>query len=100
MWYSLAYENHAQERLIMPTILEVQPDVASKIAAQARARGVSVDAYLRSLIEEKDAAESRPALSPPEKVRLLREWAADHSHNTPLLSDESVSRESIYGERG
>ena len=84
----------------MPTILEVQPDVASKIAAQARERGVSVDAYLRSLIEEKDAAESRPDLSPPEKVRLLREWAASHSLDTPLLSDEAISRESLYGERG
>ena len=84
----------------MPTILEVESDIASKITAQARARGVSVAAYLRSLIEREANAESQTALPPPEKVRLLREWAADHSRDTPLLSDESVSRESFYGERG
>ncbi len=84
----------------MLVTLEVQPDIASKITEQAQARGVSVDAYLRSLIEEKDAAESRPDLSPQEKVRLLREWTASHSLDTPLLSDEAISRESIYGERG
>ena len=27
-------------------------------------------------------------------------WAHRHSTNTPLLSDEAVSRESIYRERG
>lgn len=39
-------------------------------------------------------------LSPQEKARLWREWAASHSHDTPLLSDEAISRESIYGEHG
>lgn len=84
----------------MPTTLEVQPDVASKIAARAQARGVSVDAYLRSLIDEEPTAKSQAALSPQEKVSLLRDWAASHSLDTPLLSDEAISRESIYGERG
>lgn len=88
-------------RLTMPTILEVEPDVASKIAARARARGVSVDAYLRALIEGGEApATTGNALTPQDKVRLLREFAASHGHNTPLLSDEAISRESIYGERG
>lgn len=36
------------------------------------------------------------SLSPQEKARLWREWAASHSHDTPLLSDEAISRESIY----
>lgn len=83
----------------MPTNLEVQPDVALRITE--RARGVSVNTYLRSLIEERESAEDfRKALSPQGKVRLLREWTASHSHDTPLLSDEAISRESIYGERG
>ena len=85
----------------MSTTLEVQADVAVKITEQARARGVSVDAYLRSLIEEKEsAAEFQKVLSPPEKVQLLREWATTRSRDTPLLSDEAISCESSYGERG
>jgi hypothetical protein len=38
----------------MPSILEVQPDIAEKIATQAAERGVSVDAYLRLLVGEKE----------------------------------------------
>ena len=30
----------------------------------------------------------------------LREWIHSHPATTPLLSDEAISRESIYGERG
>lgn len=85
----------------MPTILEVEPDVAAKIEAQARARGLSVDAYLRTLIEGREAAAtSESALTPQDKAHLLREFAAGHSHDTPLLSDAAVSREGIYGEHG
>ena len=85
----------------MPSILEVQPDIAAKIAAQAAERGVSVDAYLRLLVEERqERMGSQKALSPQEKARLWREWAASHNPDTPLLSDEAISRESIYEERG
>jgi hypothetical protein len=85
----------------MATMLEVEPEVASKIQARARARGVSVDVYLRELINDKEAEPERSnGLSSQERVRLLREWASGHSANTPLLSDDAISRESIYGERG
>src|SRR5438552_7599454 len=78
---------------IMPTMLEVEPEVASKIQARARERGVSVDVYLRELIDEKRTASERSnGLSPQQRVRMLREWASGHSSNTPLLSDEAISR--------
>ena len=80
----------------MPSILEVQSDTAAKLAAQAAARGISVDAYLRFLVEEqKEKAVSQTPLSPQEKARLWREWAASHSPDTPILSDEAISRGSI-----
>ena len=85
----------------MPTMLEVEPEVASKIQARARERGVSVDLYLRELIDEKGTERERSnGLSPQERVRLLREWASGHSTSTPLLSDDAISRERIYGQRG
>ena len=85
----------------MPNILEVQPDIAAKIAAGAQAEGVTVDDYLRSLLEEKATKEeSTKALSPHERVRLLREWASSHQSTASPLSDDSISRESMYGERG
>jgi hypothetical protein len=85
----------------MLTMLEVEPELASKIQARATARGVSVDVYLRGLIDEKGTESERShGLSSQERVRLLREWASGHSTNTPLLSDDAISRESIYGARG
>jgi len=82
-------------------MLEVDPEVALKIQARARERGVSVDVYLRELIDQKGTeSEKSNGLSSQERVRLLREWASGHSTNTPLLSDDEISRESIYQERG
>jgi hypothetical protein len=43
---------------------------------------------------------SHKIASPHERAKAFREWAKSHPHNTPLLSDEAISRESIYGERG
>ena len=84
----------------MPKMLEVDPQVASKIQARARERGVSVDAYLRELIDQKETeSEGRNGLNSKERVRLLREWASGHGTNRPLLSDESICRETIYRER-
>lgn len=34
------------------------------------------------------------------KSEMWREWAADHKKGATVLSDEAISRESIYGDRG
>jgi hypothetical protein len=82
-------------------MLEVEPELASKVQARARERGISVDVYLRELIDEKgNESERRNGLSSQERVALLRQWASGHGTNTPGLSDEAISRESIYGDSG
>lgn len=40
------------------------------------------------------------ATTPQERAAAFRAWADSHPHNTPLLSDEAISREIIYSERG
>ena len=40
-------------------MLEVEPELASKTQARARERGVSVDVYLRELIDEKGTESER-----------------------------------------
>jgi hypothetical protein len=42
----------------------------------------------------------RSTLSPDERAAAFRSWAESHSHNTPVLSDEAISRETIYSDRG
>jgi Uncharacterized protein conserved in bacteria (DUF2188) len=39
-------------------------------------------------------------LSPKEKARLWREWTSSHSKDSGYLSEESISRDAIYGDRG
>ncbi len=69
----------------MSTILEVEPELASKIQERARERAVSVDVYLRELIEPKATeSENNNRLSSRERVRLLREWASGHSTKTQV----------------
>lgn len=43
---------------------------------------------------------TKPASEAEAKSRTWREWAAGHNKNGAALSDEAISRESIYGERG
>ena len=82
-------------------MLKVEPEVTSKIQVKARECGVSVDVYLRELINEKGTESERSnGLSSQEPVALLRQWASGHGTNSPVLSDEAISRESIYGDRG
>ncbi len=83
----------------MLTTLEVDPEVASRIRALARQRGVPVAVYLRDLIEHKASRlETGEELSPEERVLRLRRWAASHSPNTPLLSSDAINRGTIYCE--
>jgi len=80
--------------------IELPADFAAMIESQAEVHGLSVEAFLRLLLEERESNARRAKLSPAEKSRLWREWAASHHSDTPPLSDEAISRESIYGERG
>lgn len=56
--------------------------------------------HLNTMIER--LIESKKENSTAEdRSRAFREWVESHRGlNAPLLSDEAISRESIYGERG
>jgi hypothetical protein len=43
---------------------------------------------------------SRPAMDAEQWSEELHGWVQGHSLKTPLLSDEAISRDSIYGTRG
>lgn len=84
----------------MLTMLEVERELASTIQARARALGVSVDEYLRELVDKKETeSKTKAELSSQERVRLFREWASSHNTNTALLSDDAISRNNIYSDR-
>lgn len=67
---------------------------AGLIKSPDEALDIAVDALRRQL-----KASARP-VNAEEWMRKFRQWAHGHPTTTPLLSDEAISRESIYGERG
>jgi hypothetical protein len=81
----------------MNAILEnIKPETAERLAAQARALGVSVDEYLRSILPNEIGQAENGTLSSKERAKLWREWVENHSVSGVIADD---SRESIYSER-
>lgn len=80
----------------MTVTLNLPPQVEQAYLAEAQARGVPLDEIVREVL-----VAARPAgatdLSPEEWMRAFRAWAHSHDHdNLPVLSDEAVSRDSMY----
>jgi hypothetical protein len=78
--------------------IQVEPEVEASLLARARARGMTLDAYVRSLIEGAAAA-AEPASSPMSLAEFdaaLGELA-EGSENLPVLPPEAYTREGIYG---
>jgi hypothetical protein len=85
----------------MNLTIELSDEKAAALRAQAEARGLTVERWIEQIAEQQ--AEAQPAsiahlqkTNPKEWARRFHEWAESHDRTTPLLSDEAVSRESIY----
>ncbi len=61
-----------------------------------------MSALLKSVIAGLPPLDTGPAKTqtPAERVAAFRAYVASRDPNTPVLSDEAISRESMYGERG
>jgi hypothetical protein len=108
----------------MAILLELEPEIESRLMAQAAAQGTSVEVLLKTLVEIlvisspppsiavgtyvgalleslRLLASSSPSasltLSPQERVERFVNWTKSHSSiKAPLLSDDAINRESIY----
>ena len=96
--------------------LDLKPEIEARLIAQAIDKGVSVEQYLQSWIETNLATETNSSLtelqtdaaivatsssepSSSERAERFLNWTKRHASKVPPLSDESISRESIYRER-
>ena len=88
----------------MTVTIELPPDIEAGLHAQAQAQGLDVSAYVQNLLREQiTAIASRPAceLPPEEWGRRFTAWSEGPAHaNLPDLSDDAISRDSIYADRG
>lgn len=82
------------------TISQISPETLLIIESQAKLAGLSVDAYLKSLIPNGNGiAEERPlyeTVTPQERTDAYLAWVESHKSDAPALALEDISRETIY----
>jgi hypothetical protein len=79
----------------MTITLEILAEREEAIRQAAERRGLSVEAWVKNLVEA-GAPVSNVPVDDEEWLRRFCEWVDGHDPNTPVLSDEAMSRESIY----
>ena len=83
----------------MTVTLNLSPEKEAAFKAQAQVRGLSLEQWL---LEVADQSVQIPSIAhlqktdPQEWARYFDAWVDSHDPNTPVLSDEAMSRESIY----
>jgi hypothetical protein len=83
----------------MAIVLQLEPELESRLIAQAAAQGKSAEELLKTIVEQLllTALSTPISLSPQERAERFLRWSKSHaSLQAPLLSDEVISRESIY----
>ncbi len=60
-----------------------------------------ITAYAKTLLEDNlpQQMNGTPFATPEEWTQAFLSWAEGHERTTPLLSEEAISRESIYEDR-
>lgn len=87
---------------VQTTTVEVDQATAVLLKAKAAANGLTLSDWLRSLAENESRFPQAiffETASPKERAKAVEEWASRQRSVAPPLSDEAISRDSIYGER-
>lgn len=83
----------------MTLTLNLPPEKEAAFQAQAQACGLSLEQWMVELADQNLPPVSIVHLQktdPEEWARQFRAWSDGHDPNIPVLSDEAMSRESIY----
>ena len=81
----------------MTVVVELRPEIEAALATLAAEQGVSLEQYVSRLLESQIPDQTPLSLAQP--AAAWRE-AVKRLPRTPPLSDEAISRESIYETRG
>ncbi|MDQ6678901.1 MAG: hypothetical protein M3Z09_16580 [Acidobacteriota bacterium] len=85
----------------MTITLDLPPQVEQAYLAAAQARGLPLADVVREALVAAQPPAADTELNPEEWVHQFKAWTHGHAAgNLPLLSDDDISRESIYRERG
>ncbi len=80
----------------MTISVHLEPEIEASLLARAQAQGMTLDAYVQSLIKGAAAKPEPPPTSLEEFDAALDELA-EGSENLPVLPPEAYTREGIYG---
>ena len=83
----------------MTITIQLPPEKEAAFKARAEARGLSLEDWILDLAEKQVAPASIAHLQktdPKEWARQFDAWVNSHRSDLPVLSDEAMSRESIY----
>jgi hypothetical protein len=85
----------------MTVTINLPPQVEKAYLSEAKARGLPLADVISEVLVAGQPIPSSMELDPEEWVRQFEAWTRSHdADNLPLLSDDDISRESIYRERG
>ena len=84
----------------MSTALEVGTKTAEKLRQLAEAQKLSAEQLLVTYVPGLASEEAdQNGVGAEDKTRAFEEWAASFPGDSPPLSDEAISRASIYRDR-
>jgi hypothetical protein len=84
----------------MTVTINLPAEIEASLVAQAQAHGMALPQYVENILREQVSPVKRGrVLTPAEKAAAWRE-GAKRFPDTPLLSDEAISRENLYADRG
>lgn len=78
--------------------IALRPEIEARLAAEAQARGVDVEAYVESILEQAviPTSTSVQRQRTREEMQSFYNALAAHSDKIPQLPDEAFTRESFY----
>lgn len=88
-------ESHKQD---LETITQILADITNRNPEEIKPY---LNIILTQLVESQQETQVDETATPKQKIAAFQAWVESHrSLNLPTLSDEAISRESIYGDRG
>ncbi len=83
----------------MTVTIELHPGIEAGLSTLAAEQGLSLTEYVRRLLEEQVPGHDQAILTPAGRATAWRE-SVRGLPRTPPLSDQAISRESMYDARG
>ena len=79
----------------MTITLHLKAETQAGLLARAQASGMTLEAYLLSMVEAIAVPTAQKTATPEQKAAAFEAWSANH-RPTPPLSEYATSREAMY----